>query len=46
MLVQGAVVELNRRARAALLATILVSQQILIGNDIAPVELAGVKYTQ
>src|SRR5690606_12871916 len=42
MLVQQAVVQLDRHAGTALLASVLMPQQVLIGNDIAPVVLAGV----
>ncbi len=42
VLMQGAVVQLNRAARSPLLTAVFVAQQVLIGNDIAPVVLAGV----
>ena len=46
MLVQTVLVELQRRAGAALLPLILMTQQILIADDIAPVVLAGVEYAE
>ena len=42
VLVQGVLVQLQGRARPPLLTTVFVAQQVLIGNDIAPVVLAGV----
>src|SRR5690606_20175485 len=46
MLMQQGLIQLERHPRAPLLAAILMPQQVLIGNDIAPVVLAGVEHRQ
>ena len=43
---QQTVIELHRHPRATLLTLVLVSQQILVSDDIAPVILAGVEHRQ
>ena len=46
MLVQGAVIQLHRTIGPPLLAPVLMAQQILVGNDIAPVILARIQHTE
>ena len=46
VLVQGVLVQLQRRTRPPLLTAVLVAQQVLIGNDIAPVVLTGVEHAE
>jgi hypothetical protein len=41
VLVQQLVVQLHGHALLALLALVLVAQQVLVGNDVAPVVPAG-----
>lgn len=46
MLVQRLVVQLQGHALLALLALVLVTQQVLVGNDIGPVVATGVVHAQ
>ncbi len=46
MLVQQLVVQLQGHALFALLAFVLVAQQVLVGNDVGPVVAAGVVHAQ
>ena len=46
VLVQTVVIQLQRHAGAALLALILVPQQVLVTDDIAPVVLAGIEHAE
>lgn len=46
MLVQRLVVQLQGHALFALLAPVLVAQQVLVGNDVGPVVAAGVVHAQ
>ena len=46
MLVQGAVIQLHRTVGPPLLAPVLMAQQVLVGNNIAPMVLAGIQHTE